>query len=140
MAGTAAYNTDWNNAAPSIGFKWTPDRRDGLLGTLMGSPGDFAIRGGFGRSFQKPAMGDLRARFSGNPGLAITVARNQSLGNLGDAPLLFRDSARMTPAATASSPMYKCRNPRILPAPYNSADFSSSRRMRWSRRKIRWSI
>ena len=97
LAGTAAYNTDWNNVAPSIGFNWTPDQRDGLLGTLMGASGDFAIRGGFGRSFQKPAMGDLRARFSGNPGLAISLARDQSLGNLGAIPLLFRDSSRLTP-------------------------------------------
>jgi len=96
MAGTAAYNTDWNNVAPSLGFNWTPERRAGLLGTVMGASGDFAIRGGFGRSFQKPALGDLRARFASNPGLAISVARNQSLGNLGAIPLLFRESGRMT--------------------------------------------
>jgi hypothetical protein len=106
MAGTAAYNTDWNNVAPSIGFNWTPDRREGLLGTLMGAQGDFAIRGGFSRSFQKPAMGDLRARFSGNPGLAISVARNQNLGNLGATPLLFRDSANMTPPDFSDTPVF----------------------------------
>lgn len=106
MAGTAAYNTDWNNVAPSIGFNWTPDRRSGLLGTLMGEQGEFAIRGGFGRSFQKPAMGDLRARFSGNPGLALTVARNQSLGNLGAIPLLFRDTSRLTPADFSDTPVF----------------------------------
>lgn len=105
-AGTKAYNVDWNNVAPSIGFNWTPDRLDGFLGTLMGASGDFAIRGGFSRSFQRPAMGDLRARFSTNPGLAITVARNQSLGNLGANPLLFRDSANMTPAAFDETPVF----------------------------------
>lgn len=106
LAGTAAYNTDWNNVAPSIGFNWTPDQRDGFLGTLMGASGDFAIRGGFGRSFQKPAMGDLRARFSSNPGLALTVARNQSLGNLGAIPLLFRDPGRLTPADFSDTPSF----------------------------------
>ncbi|MCR4375134.1 MAG: Plug domain-containing protein, partial [Acidobacteria bacterium] len=91
-AGTPAYNVDWNNLAPSIGFNWAPDRADGLLGTLMGASGDFAIRGGIARSFQRPAMGDLRARFSGNSGLAISVARNESRNNLGANPLLLRDS------------------------------------------------
>ncbi len=105
-AGTAAYNTDWNNIAPSIGFNWTPDRPEGLLGTLMGNQGDFAIRGGFGRSYQKPAMGDLRGRFSSNPGLAITVARNQSLGNLGASPLLFRNSAQVTAPDFPETPVF----------------------------------
>lgn len=107
MAGTAAYNTDWNNVAPSIGFNWTPDRREGFLGTIMGASGDFAIRGGFGRSFQKPAMGDLRARFSGNPGLAITVARNQNLpGTMGTLPYLFRETDRLTPAPFNDTPVF----------------------------------
>ncbi len=106
MAGTAAYNTDWNNVAPSIGFNWTPDQREGLLGTLMGQSGDFAIRGGFGRSFQKPAMGDLRARFSSNPGLNIPVQRNAGLGNLPAAPWLFRDSAGLTPATFNDTPTF----------------------------------
>jgi Carboxypeptidase regulatory-like domain/TonB dependent receptor/TonB-dependent Receptor Plug Domain len=105
-AGTKAYNVDWNNVAPSIGFNWTPDRLDGFLGALMGASGDFAIRGGFARSFQRPAMGDLRARFSTNPGLALAVAKNQSLGNLGANPLLFRDTANMTPAAFSDTPVF----------------------------------
>ena len=37
---------------------------------------------------------------------------------------------RMAPAAMASSPMYRCRNPRILPRLYSSTHFSSKRRMR----------
>jgi len=105
-AGTAAYNTDWNNVAPSIGFNWTPDQREGLLGTVMGPSGDFAIRGGFGRSFQKPAMGDLRARFAGNPGLAIPVQRNLGLGNIPTPLWLFRDAASLTPASFSDTPVF----------------------------------
>lgn len=106
QAGTKAYNTDMNNIAPSIGFNWTPDRREGLLGTLMGASGDFAVRGGFARSFQRPAMGDLRARFSSNPGLAISVARNANLLNLGANPLLFRDSANITAPTFNDTPVF----------------------------------
>lgn len=104
--GTAGYNVDWNNVAPSFGFNWTPDRLDGFLGTLMGPSGDFAIRGGVARSFQRPAMGDLRARFSSNPGLAIAVARNESLGNLGATPLLMRNTANMTAPSFPDEPVF----------------------------------
>ncbi len=105
-AGVAAYNVDWNNVSPSVGFNWTPDRRDGLLGTLMGASGDFAIRGGFARSFQRNGMADFRDRFASNPGLSLPVARNESLGNLGAAPLLLRDTARLAPADFPSVPTY----------------------------------
>jgi hypothetical protein len=105
-AGTAAYNVDWNNVAPSVGINWTPDRRGGLLGTLMGQPGDFVIRGGFSRGFQQPGMTEYRGRFSANPGLAITVARNESLGNLGALPLLFRDTSRLAPPDFPSEPVF----------------------------------
>src|SRR5579875_33143 len=37
-------------------------------------------------------------------------------------------SAARTPAATASSPMYRCTKPRISPPLYSSAHFSSNRR------------
>jgi hypothetical protein len=106
MAGTSAYNTDWNNIAPSVGVNWTPERRDGALGRLMGQSGDFVIRGGFSRAFQQPGMGDYRARFAANPGFAITVARNASLQNLGPLPLLMRDAARLAAPPFPEAPVY----------------------------------
>jgi hypothetical protein len=106
MAGTAAYNTDLNNLAPSVGFNWTPERRDGALGRLMGQSGDFVIRGGFARAYQQPGMSDYRSRFSTNPGFAITVARNASLGNLGTLPLLYRESARLAAPPFPEAPEY----------------------------------
>jgi hypothetical protein len=105
-AGTPAYNTDWNNVAPSVGFNWSPDRREGILGALMGNPGDFVVRGGFARGFQQPGMTEYRGRFSGNPGLAISVARNSSLNNLGPAPLLLSNSAGMQPPAFNEDPVF----------------------------------
>jgi hypothetical protein len=97
---------DWNNIAPSVGFNWTPGQRQGALGALMGSSGDFVIRGGFSRSFQQPGMTEYRGRFSANPGLAITVARNESLGNLGSLPLLYRDTARLAPPDFPAEPLF----------------------------------
>ena len=40
--GTAAYATDYNNFAPSIGVNWTPTSSNGVLKTLMGDDGQFA--------------------------------------------------------------------------------------------------
>ena len=31
-AGTDAYNTDYNNIAPTVGFAWTPGRPEGFMG------------------------------------------------------------------------------------------------------------
>lgn len=106
MAGTAAYNTDWNNVAPSIGFNWTPNQREGLLGSIMGASGDFAIRGGFGRSFQRPGMTEYRGRFSANPGLAIPVQRTLGLGNIPTPLWRFRDTAGLTPATFSDTPVF----------------------------------
>lgn len=104
--GTPAYNVDWNNVAPSVGFNWSPNRVDGLVGALMGESGDFALRGGFARSFQRNGMSDFRARFAGNPGLAFTAARNQSLDNLGPLPLLLRDTSRLTNPEFPEEPVF----------------------------------
>ena len=52
-----AYSTDLNNWAPSVGLQLDAERRrTGLLGSLMGQPGEFAIRGGYAArvSAQRP--------------------------------------------------------------------------------------
>jgi hypothetical protein len=90
-AGTSAYNVDWNNVAPSVGFNWSPERRGGRLGTLMGNSGDFVIRGGFAAGFQQPGMTEYRGRFSANPGLSIPVQRNYEPEQPRPLPLLLRD-------------------------------------------------
>src|SRR5262249_40906490 len=34
--GDTAYNTDWSNFAPSLGFAWTPNFKEGFLGHIFG--------------------------------------------------------------------------------------------------------
>ncbi|NQW04008.1 MAG: carboxypeptidase regulatory-like domain-containing protein [Acidobacteria bacterium] len=104
--GTKAYKMDKNNFAPSFGFNWTPSARGGLIGTLMGPQGDFAIRGGVARSFQRNGMSDFTGVFNSNPGVTINVRRNEALGNLGASPLLFRDRSALAPPAFADEPNY----------------------------------
>ncbi len=105
-AGTKAYNVDYNNVSPSIGIAWTPDRKPGLLGSLMGTDGDFVIRAGYTRSFSRPGMNDFTGVFNANPGITIPANREEGQGNLGPLPLLLRDTARLGPPSFPSKPTY----------------------------------
>jgi hypothetical protein len=104
--GTPAYNTDYNNVAPNVGFAWTPGGRSGLLGALMGPEGDFVIRGGYTRSFSRPGLNDFTGVLNSNPGIRIVTNRDEASGNLGPVPLLLRDTARLTQPAFEKTPIY----------------------------------
>ena len=95
--GSKAYNTDYNNVAPSLGMAWTPARRTGVLGGLMGPEGDFVIRGGYNRSFSRPGLNDFTGRLNANPGIVIDASRNANNGLLGTVPLLLRETSRLGP-------------------------------------------
>ena len=105
-SGTHTYNTDTNNIAPSVGFAWTPARRSGTLGTLMGPDGDFVVRGGYTRSFSRAGLNDFTSIFNANPGIRIITNRDEATGNLGATPLLLRDTSRLTPPSFPSTPVY----------------------------------
>ncbi|HSG01471.1 MAG TPA: carboxypeptidase-like regulatory domain-containing protein, partial [Vicinamibacterales bacterium] len=97
--GVKAYDTDYNNFAPSVGVAWTPTAETGWLARFLGSSGDTVFRAGFARSFSRPGMSDFTGRLDDNPGLIITANRNESLGNLGTLPVLFRETDRLGPPA-----------------------------------------
>jgi hypothetical protein len=75
--GVSSFNTDWNNFGPSAGVAWTPQGRPGFLGKVMG-PNEFVVRGGWARSFSRPAIGDYTAVFNTNPGVRLTNQLNAS--------------------------------------------------------------
>jgi Carboxypeptidase regulatory-like domain/TonB dependent receptor/TonB-dependent Receptor Plug Domain len=108
--GTRAYNVDYNNFSPTIGAAWTPAQKTGLLGSLMGREGDFVIRGGYARAFSRPGLNDFTGLFNSNPGIQITVNREDGLGNLAPLPLLLRDQARLGPPAFPSTPVYPMKD------------------------------
>jgi hypothetical protein len=85
---------------------WTPGQRNGVLGDLMGTEGDFVVRAGYSRAFSRPGLNDFTGLFNSNPGIAITVNREDGLGNLGALPLLLRDQARLGPPAFPNKPTY----------------------------------
>ena len=110
-SGTRAYNVDYNNIAPSVGFAWTPGQKSGVLGALIGREGDFAVRGGYTRSFSRPGLNDFTGVFSSNPGIVIDASRSDGLGNLGASPLLLRNSSALGPPAFSATPKYPMTAP-----------------------------
>jgi hypothetical protein len=88
-SGMKAFNTDWNNFAPSIGAAWTTGAESGFMHTLLGSPGDSVVRGGYNISYQRGGMSDFTEVYGDNPGILIDATRSTTNGNLGTLPLLF---------------------------------------------------
>jgi hypothetical protein len=105
-AGTATYDTDLNNIAPSVGFAWNPGAREGTLGRLMGRDGDFVVRGGFTRSFSRPGLNDFTNIYNANPGIRIVLNRDEASGNLGTVPLLLRNTNQLSPPSFSTKPVY----------------------------------
>jgi hypothetical protein len=97
--GEGAYNTDWNNWAPSVGFAWTVGGSGGFLGAVLGrEEGDSVLRGGYTIGYNRPGMSDFTGAIDDNPGISQTANRNHSLGNLGTpGSILLRNSADLGP-------------------------------------------
>jgi hypothetical protein len=104
--GQLGYNTDRNNFSPSLGLAWTPSAESGFMRRVLGEQGDTVFRGGFVRSFTRPGMGAFTGRYDDNPGILITVNREQSRGNLGALPLLLRDRSRLGPGSFPTTRVY----------------------------------
>ncbi|MGH9881341.1 MAG: carboxypeptidase regulatory-like domain-containing protein, partial [Pyrinomonadaceae bacterium] len=55
--GSKAYNSDYGNFAPTVGFAYTPDFKSGFLHRLTGNSGQTVIRAGFSRAFSREGVG-----------------------------------------------------------------------------------
>ncbi len=109
--GSYAYDVDWNNLAPSLGFAWAPKVESGLLKAILGPDNDGVIRAGYARSFNRNGMSDFSDRFGANPGVTIQNSdRSANLGNLNNDglgfPVLLRATSRLSPAAFPTTPSY----------------------------------
>jgi hypothetical protein len=110
--GTKAANQQYHDFAPSFGFAWSPNAKDGWLKRILGGGGQTVVRGGYSLAFSRMGMGSYIGNFSSNPGLFVTATRNVNLGNLVSGvgsdtwPLLFRDRSRLGPPAFPTSPVY----------------------------------
>jgi hypothetical protein len=105
--GSPAYETDYDNWAPSVGVAWTLKGSTGVLGTILGrNEGDSVFRGGFTRAFSREGMNAFSGQFGGNPGVTIPATRNAGNNNLGTLPLLFREQDRLGAPPFPAAPQY----------------------------------
>jgi hypothetical protein len=108
--GVRAYNVDYDNIAPSVGFAWTTGAESGLLKAILGGPSDAVIRGGYSRAYNRNGMNDFSGQFNANPGIAIqNPDRDVNNGNLNDGagfPVLLSQAGRLGPAAFPDTPQY----------------------------------
>jgi hypothetical protein len=108
--GAPAFDTDYNNVAPSLGLIWTPAKKPGILGAILGGDGDSVLRGGYALAYERHGMSDFSDVFGANPGVSIAADRDQAISTLimdgGGLPLLFRDTSRLTPGPFPSTLQY----------------------------------
>jgi hypothetical protein len=104
--GGKAYDTDWNNFAPSIGVAWTPAaRHNGVMRFLMGDSGQTVFRGGYSIAFVREGSDVMNSIIGGNPGGTFTATRSIALNNL-TASTMFRNPSLLGPPAIPTAPVY----------------------------------
>src|SRR3989304_10113969 len=114
-----AYNADYNNIAPSIGFAWRPSLKSGILTSILSA--DPVFRGGYSITYTRLGTNFFDSNYSGNPGRSRSASRTATTGTpflgAGGWPVLLRDTARLVPSAFPDSPTYP-----ITPAVNESID------------------
>jgi len=111
--GEKAFDTDYNNFAPSIGVVYSPEFESGFLRTILGAPGKSVLRGGFSRAFIREGTLLANNTLGLNPGGSLAASRTIALGNFTAGSLLRTPgNTNITPAAFPSSPSF----PRALTA------------------------
>lgn len=77
--GEKAHKDDLNNFAPSVGVVWSPDFKDGILGTMFGEAGRSVFRGGYSRAFIREGSA-LQTTITGNtPGGLLALTRSTAV-------------------------------------------------------------
>ena len=104
-----AYNTDWNNLAPSLGVTWRPNVGKGILGKILSQ--DPVLRGGYSISYSKLGTSFFDSNYATNPGRSRAASRTATTGTpfLGydGWPVLLRDAAaKLYPSAVPASVSY----------------------------------
>jgi hypothetical protein len=106
--GEGAYNTDWNNFAPSLGLAWTIAGRGGILGAILGrQEGDSVLRGGYAVAYDRPGTSDFTGGIDDNPGISLSATRSVSNGLLGTpGSILLRNREDLGPPPLPTTRVY----------------------------------
>jgi hypothetical protein len=107
--GTAGYETDWNNFAPSGSVAWRPNVQTGFMRTLLGDPDQATIRAGYSEAYDRAALTTLIGVFGGNRGGTISLNRNVNTGLVQPGtswPVLLSQTNRLIPQDFNPDPRY----------------------------------
>lgn len=104
--GEAAYKTDWNNVAPSLGIAWSPNWKAGVLSHVFGESGQSVIRAGYSMAFVREGTNVMSSVLSANPGGFVSALRSIAGGNLTAGTLLRTISAATIAPTIPASPVY----------------------------------
>ncbi|HSK09052.1 MAG TPA: TonB-dependent receptor, partial [Vicinamibacterales bacterium] len=107
-AGEAAYATDYNNFAPSVGLAWRVNPKTPWLQKLLSN--DAVVRAGYSLSYVREGMNAVDSLFNANPGGTIAATRSMALGTLVNSysqlPVLLRQGERLGAPAFPEKPNY----------------------------------
>jgi Carboxypeptidase regulatory-like domain len=109
--GDEAYKTNWKNLGYNLGFAWRPNVQDGILRTILGSPDQATIRGGYSMTYNVERFDRFTVNAGSNPGGTTAASRNATTGFClvcpGETwPLLFSQRNRLGAPAFPESPVY----------------------------------
>jgi hypothetical protein len=107
--GTAGYNTDWNNFAPSGSVAWRPNVQSGFMRKVLGEPDQATVRAGYSEAYDRAALTTLIGVFGGNRGGTISLNRTANTGLVpaGQSwPVLLSQTSRLIPQDFNPDPTY----------------------------------
>ncbi len=71
--GEKAYQSSYNDFAPSIGFAWTPNFKSSVLKRVFGDTGQTALRGGYSIAYVREGFSPFNSMFGSNEGVSFAT-------------------------------------------------------------------
>jgi len=108
VSGGAAYKTDANNFAPSVGLVWRPSLKNSVFRSLLSDAP--VLRGGYSISYNRFATAVFTGVFGSNPGPILAGTRSTGNANLNQdglgMPVLLSQTARLGAPAFPAAPTF----------------------------------
>jgi hypothetical protein len=76
--GEKAYDNDYTNFAPTLGFAWTPEFKSGFLNKIFGDAGKTVIRGGYSIAYAREGFNAFVSIFGANNGPTVQLGTDPS--------------------------------------------------------------
>jgi hypothetical protein len=69
-----AFENHYRDFSPSLGFAWTPNFGNGMIGKIFGGQDRLVLRGGYGIAFVREGFSAFNSMFGGNEGVTQSIA------------------------------------------------------------------